>query len=78
VCVPERGVSDRDALSVTEPAGELLRTDLEQLLPTNSVKFSDGLRPIAPPDVLATFLGAFKIDPRRYLRDGEVMKDMLV
>ncbi|MEJ7596850.1 MAG: DUF1501 domain-containing protein [Kofleriaceae bacterium] len=57
---------------------EFGKTDIDQLLPTNAVMFSGGPRPIAPPDVLATFLGAFKIDPRRYLRDGEVVKEMLV
>ena len=40
--------------------------------------FSDGPRPIAPPDLLATFLHGFDIDPGRYLRDGEVVKAMLV
>ncbi len=53
-------------------------TDPEQLLPRNAgYPFVGGDRPIAPPDVLATFLGAFGIDPRKYMRDGEVIKDML-
>jgi hypothetical protein len=50
-------------------------TDREQLLPADA-----GLalgRPIAPPDLLATFLHAFGIDPRVYLRDGEVVAEML-
>ncbi|HEY1559122.1 MAG TPA: DUF1501 domain-containing protein [Kofleriaceae bacterium] len=46
-------------------------TDAEQVLPA-------GPRPITPPDLLATFLHAFDIDPARYVRDGEVVKDMLV
>jgi len=46
-------------------------TDLEQLLPA-------GAKPLTPPDVLATFLHAFGIDPARYLRDGEVVPEMLV
>jgi hypothetical protein len=54
------------------------RTDAEQLLPLDFGKFTDGTRPIAPPDILATFLGAFGIDPRRYMRDGEVVKALLV
>ena len=55
------------------------KTDEEQLLPADAgLAFSDGPRPIAPPDLLATFLHAFGIDPRRYLRDGEVVKEMLV
>jgi hypothetical protein len=49
------------------------KTDAEQLLPADA-----GIgRPLTPPDVLATFLQAFGIDPRRYLRDGDVIKDML-
>jgi Protein of unknown function (DUF1501) len=55
------------------------KTDHDQLLPADSgLKFSDGPRPIAPPDLLATFLHAFAIDPRVYLRDGEVVPEMLV
>ncbi|MBV8761375.1 MAG: DUF1501 domain-containing protein [Deltaproteobacteria bacterium] len=46
------------------------KTDHEQLLPA-------GDKPLSPPDLLATFLAAFNIDPRRYLRDGDVIKDML-
>jgi hypothetical protein len=53
-------------------------TDLEQLLPAGARTFSDGARPIAPPDVLATFLSAFGIDPRRYMRDGEIVQELLV
>ncbi len=54
------------------------KTDHDQLLPADSgLKFSDGPRPIAPPDLLATFLHAFAIDPRVYLRDGEVVSEML-
>jgi hypothetical protein len=54
------------------------KTDHDQLLPADSgLKFSDGPRPIAPPDLLATFLHAFGIEPRTYLRDGEVVHEML-
>jgi hypothetical protein len=54
------------------------KTDLEQVLPADAgLGFSDGPRPIAPPDLLATFLAAFAIEPRTYLRDGEVVKAML-
>ena len=52
-------------------------TDAEQVLPANVDGFSDGPRPIAPPDLLATFVGAFGVDPRKYLRDGEIVKGML-
>jgi Protein of unknown function (DUF1501) len=54
------------------------KTDLEQVLPADAgLSFSDGARPIAPPDLLATFLAAQGIEPRKYLRDGEVVKAML-
>jgi len=53
------------------------KTDPEQLLPAAAGKFSEGLRPIAPPDLLATWLHAFGIEPRRYLRDGEVVTEIL-
>lgn len=53
------------------------KTDVDQLLPTPAKKFTDGERAIAPPDVLATMLGAFSIDPRKYMRDGEVVKELL-
>lgn len=52
-------------------------SDPEQLLPTPSRKFSDGTRAISPPDVLATFVSAFGGDPHKYLRDGEVMPEVL-
>ncbi len=54
------------------------KTDHEQVLPADAgLNFSDGPRPISPPDLLATFLAAFAIEPRKYLRDGEVVKAML-
>jgi uncharacterized protein (DUF1501 family) len=53
------------------------RTDLDQLLPAPAKRFSDGERPIAPPDLLATFLSAFGVEPARYLRDGEVVPELL-
>jgi uncharacterized protein (DUF1501 family) len=53
------------------------RTDAEQLLPVATRAFVDGMRPIAPPDVLATFLAAFGVDPRKYMRDGEVVRELL-
>jgi len=53
------------------------RTDADQLLPQPVRKFVDGERAIAPPDLLATFLGAFGIDPRKYMRDGEVVPELL-
>ena len=31
----------------------------------------------SPADVLATFLGAQGIDPRKYMRDGEVIKEIV-
>jgi hypothetical protein len=53
------------------------KTDPDQLLPAAVRRFADGVRPIAPPDLLATFVAAFGIDPRRYLRDGEVVRELL-
>ena len=49
------------------------KTDHDQLLPAIAKRFADGERPIAPPDLLATLLRAFQIEPHRYLRDGEVV-----
>jgi hypothetical protein len=53
------------------------KTDPDQLLPQPVRKFTDGERAIAPPDLLATFLAAFGIDPRKYMRDGEVVRELL-
>ncbi|MDP3275016.1 MAG: DUF1501 domain-containing protein [Deltaproteobacteria bacterium] len=51
-------------------------SDPGQLLPNATRTFADGMRAITPADVLATFLSAFDIDPRRYMRDGDVMMDI--
>lgn len=53
------------------------KTDLEQLLPVATHRFAAGDRPIAPPDLLATFLAAFHVDPRKYMRDGEIVRELL-
>ena len=53
------------------------KSDPDQLLPAEAKQFLDGKRAIAPPDLLATFLSAFGVDPRRYLRDGEVVPELL-
>ncbi len=53
------------------------KSDPEQLLPAPVKKFVDGERAIAPPDLLATFVSAFGVDPRKYMRDGEVVKELL-
>jgi len=53
------------------------RTDPEQLLPLTAKRFVDGDRAIAPPDLIATFVSAFGIDPRKYMRDGEVVPELL-
>jgi len=52
-------------------------TDADQVLPDDAGTFSDGVRPVSPPDLLATFVSSVGVDPRRYLRDGEVVKAML-
>lgn len=54
------------------------QSDPEQLLPLPSGMFSDGSRAVAPPDLLATFVSALGASPRKYLRDGEVIKELLV
>jgi uncharacterized protein (DUF1501 family) len=53
------------------------KSDHDQLLPVATHKFLDGERAIAPPDLLATFLTAFGVAPRRYLRDGEAVPELL-
>lgn len=52
-------------------------TDAEQLLPKPVGKFSDGMRAPSPADVLATFLGAFGVDPRKHMRDGEIIQELI-
>ena len=53
------------------------KTDVDQLLPAKVKRFSDGERAISPPDLLATFLAAVDVDPRKYMRDGEVVRELL-
>jgi hypothetical protein len=53
------------------------QADAEQLLPVATREFAGHRRPIAPPDLLATFLSAFGVNPRKYLRDGEVVAELL-
>jgi uncharacterized protein DUF1501 len=53
------------------------KTDPDQLLPQPVRKFTDGARAIAPPDLLATFLSAFGVNPRKYMRDGEIVPELL-
>ncbi len=53
------------------------KTDPEQLLPLAARRFADGERAIAPPDLLATFVSAFGVDPRKYMRDGEIVQELL-
>jgi uncharacterized protein (DUF1501 family) len=54
------------------------KTDEAQLLPLNveSPSFAVPRAP-TPADVIATLLGAFKVDPRKYMRDGEVIHELL-
>jgi hypothetical protein len=53
-------------------------TDKEQLLPQPVEGFSDGPRPVTPPDILCTLLASVGIDERKYLREGEVIKELIV
>ena len=41
------------------------------------LRFADGRRPVTPPDVLASMVSAMGIDPRKYLRDGEAIPEIL-
>lgn len=55
-------------------------TDAEQLLPVAAdIKgISDGPRAPTPADVLATLLTATGMEPRKFLREGEAMTDLIV
>jgi hypothetical protein len=53
------------------------KTDAEQLLPEPVGTFIGGARPVAPPDLLATFLHAFGVDHKMWMRDGEVITEVL-
>ena len=52
-------------------------TDHEQLLPQNAGTFTDGTRAVTPPDVLSTFVAGFGADPKKYFREGDVLKELL-
>jgi uncharacterized protein (DUF1501 family) len=54
------------------------QSDGDQLLPTAVRTFSDGTRAVAPPDVLATFVSAFGVNPQNHFREGEIMSEALV
>lgn len=54
------------------------KSDVDQLLPTGIVPTATGKRQMTPADVLATFLSAAGVEPRKFLRDGEVLKEVLV
>jgi Protein of unknown function (DUF1501) len=53
------------------------KSDPDQVLPAHAKRFSDGDRAISPPDLLATFVSAFGVPPRRYMRDGEIVPELL-
>jgi uncharacterized protein (DUF1501 family) len=53
------------------------RTNPDDLLPKAIKNFADGFRPVAPPDILATFLSAQGVVPRKHLRDGDVISEVL-
>jgi hypothetical protein len=50
----------------------------DDLLPDKVDLFGEKQRPINPADVLSTFLHSFGVNPRKYLRDGEVIQQALV
>ncbi len=53
------------------------KSDPDQLLPANAGTFIDGERPVAPSDVLATYISAFGVDSQKYFREGEVIRSIL-
>jgi hypothetical protein len=53
------------------------KSDPEQLLPVKAEGFAGGPRTFSPPDLLATFLGAFGVPPRKYMRDGDIVRELL-
>jgi hypothetical protein len=53
------------------------RTDPDQLLPVSVLGGGEAARPIRPPDVLATVLRAVGVDPRKHLRDGEPIGELI-
>lgn len=52
-------------------------TDADQILPKPMLPGASGPRPIRPEDVLATMLAAMAIDPRKHLRDGVALTELL-
>ena len=60
-------------------AGQVVgKTDPGELLPVPTRKFALGERAITPPDLLSTLLAAVGAEPSRFVRDGEVMKELIV
>ncbi len=53
-------------------------SDKDQLLPTAARTFASGARAPAPPDILSTLLSSAGIEPSTFVRDGEIMKEILV
>lgn len=54
------------------------RTDPGELLPVPTRAFALGERAMTPPDLLSTLLAAVGADPARFVRDGEIMKELIV
>lgn len=53
------------------------KSDPLQLLPLNSFQGPGGPRQIRPSDVLATVLASQKLDPRKHLRDGDPIQELI-
>jgi uncharacterized protein (DUF1501 family) len=49
----------------------------DQLLPEKVLTTSLGAQPIRPPDVLATMLAAVGVEPRKHLREGDAIKELI-
>ncbi len=55
-------------------SGQFGATDVEQILP---LPFSESEPALGPHDVIATLLAAGEIDPRRYISEGRVVRELL-
>ena len=53
------------------------KSDVDQLLPAAPASSPTASGPSRRPDLLATFVSAFGVPPRRYMRDGEIVPELL-
>lgn len=60
-----------------KPGVQFGKSHPTQLLPENVITDAIGKRPVRPSDVLATMLSSIGIDPRKHLRDGEPIPELI-